>query len=116
MAEELRIIRGDTYDIEFEVLDENNELISLAGWNVVLNSDTINKNSVSNPSDFIIETCGYGKGMGVVYLSSEETNPHNERSWCNPLKSHYKLRLYRDDNPAIVKTISAGDFIFIDEV
>jgi len=117
MAEEIRIIRGDTYDLEFRILDgDTGEPVTITGeWNVGLSSDTINKNSVSNPSDFDIETGDYTTGEGAVHLASIETNPTDQRPWCNPRRSHYKLFLYKDDNPAIVKTVSSGDFLFISE-
>ena len=116
MAEEIRIIRGDTYDIEFYILDEYDAPVLITGvWNVVLESETINKDSVNDPSDFQIETAPYTVGQGVIHLKSTETNPITGA--CGYIrKTHYKLRLYYDANPAVVKTVSTGDLIFISEL
>ena len=120
MAEEIRIIKGDTYDIEFRIIDGlTEETVLLTGvWNIAFYSDFISKNSVADPTSFQIETGPYEKGEGVVHLWSNETNPQpdSRKSWCNPVKSHYKLICYKNDNPAVVKTVSSGDLIYISEV
>jgi hypothetical protein len=111
MALELRIIRGDTYDIYFEIVDSNGVPVSITsgGWIVIFESEYINKNSVDDAADFVIETGGYTSGNGVLTLRCTETDP--------PVKQrlHYKIKLSKDVNPPVIKTVSSGDLFFIDE-
>ena len=111
MAQELRIIRGDTYDIYFEIVDSDGSPVPITsgGWIMIFESEYINKNSVDSPTDFIIETGDYTSGKGVINIRSTETDP--------PVKQrlHYKIKLSKDVNPAVVKTVSSGDLFFIDE-
>lgn len=113
MADELRIIRGDTYDLIFDIVDSTGAQVPIVagGWNMQISSEVINKDSVSDPQDFIIETGTYTTGKGLIHLSSEDTSPVD---WCG--RAHYKIQLYKDTNPAVIKTVATGDFIFIDEV
>lgn len=107
MAEEIRIIRGDSYDIVFNVKDKNGVPVAITGnWDIEFQSDSINKNSVDEPGDFVIETGGYTTGCGIIRLQSSETDPAS----CK--RSHYKIRLYQG---TIIKTVSSGDLFFIDE-
>ena len=117
MAQELRIIRGDTYDIICSIVDENSDPVPILGnWNVAITSETINKNSVSDPGDFIIEAQGYSTGQVVIGLTSTDTNPSLPCGRDGIRRLHYKIQLYKDDNPAVVKTVSTGDLIIIEEL
>ena len=111
MALELRIIRGDTYDIYFEIVDSNNAPVPIidSGWIIVFESEYINKNSQDDAADFIIETGDYTTGKGVITLRCTETGV--------PVKKrlHYKIKLSKDSSPPVIKTVSSGDLIFIDE-
>lgn len=111
MAQDIKILRNDSYDLEFEIRNSNGELIPLAssGWNVMLESDYINKNSIDNPTDFVIETGTYTTGQGKIILNTTETNPEDYK------RSPYKIRLYKTTTPVIVKTVVSGDIFFIDE-
>lgn len=111
MALELRIIRGDTYDIYFEIVDSAGAPVPITtdGWIVVFESEYINKNSQDNPSDFIIETGTYTSGKGVMSLQATETDPPTKQ------RLHYKIKLSKDVNPPVIKTVSSGDLFFIDE-
>jgi hypothetical protein len=110
MAKELRIIRGDTYDIVFTIRDKSNVLVPITGiWSIIFESDYINKNSIDNPSDFIIETNGYGTGSGVIHINSTETDPDT----CKRL--HFKIKLYQNFVPPVIKTVASGDLFFINE-
>lgn len=112
MADELRLIRGDTYDLVFDIIDSDGAPVPIVSgsWHMQLSSEVIDKNSVDDPGDFIIETSPYTTGQGLIHLSSEDTDPAD---WCG--RAHYKIQLYKDDNPAVIKTVATGDFIFIDE-
>jgi len=111
MALELRIIRGDTYDIFFEIVDSDGVAVPIVsdGWTVVFESEYINKDSQNNPLDFIIETGSYTTGKGVIVLKSTETDPPTKQ------RLHYKIKLSKDVNPPVIKTVSSGDLFFIDE-
>jgi len=111
MAEELRIIKGDTYDVIVSVKDSNGGVVGIisGGWSVEFASDTINKNSVDNPTEFIIEQAPYVTGQVVINLTSEETGAQE----CP--RKHFKIRLYKDVNPPLRKTVATGDLFFIDE-
>ena len=111
MALELRMIRGDSYDIYFEIVDKDGVAVPITagGWAMLFQSETIDKNSVDNPNDFIIETGIYTTGKGVISILATETDP------ASKCRQHYKIRLTKDTNPAVVKTVSSGDIFFIDE-
>jgi len=112
MAEEIRVLKGDTYDVIVSVRDSNNSLIGIVdgGWGVEFESDTISKNSVDNPGEFIIEQAPYTKGQVVINLTSLETG--SEAAHC---RKHFKVRLFKGMNPPIRKTVATGDLYFIDE-
>ena len=111
MAEEIRILRGDTEDFIFQAYDDEGLPLALSGvWNIWFDSDLVSYNSVDNPEKFIIEQPPYGTGQGVFTLESDQTDPDTDIE-----RFHYKIKVFRDDNPAIVKTISSGYLIFIDE-
>lgn len=107
MAAEIRIIRGDSYDIICTVKDQYGIPVTITGnWDIEFQSDYVNKNSVDNPGDFVIETSPYTTGQFLLRLQSDETNPPT----CK--RSHFKIRLYQG---TIIKTVSSGDLFFIDE-
>ena len=109
MAEEIRLLRNDTYELIVSVIDSETELpvpIISNNWNVALESETINKNSVDSPIDFLIEVSPLTTGQIDIHISQSETN----QTVC---KSHYKIRLFKN---TVTKTVSSGDFIFIDEL
>lgn len=111
MAQDIRIMRNDSYDIEFEVKDSKGQLVSInfSGWKMMFESDYINKNSIDNPGDFTIEQGSYGTGQGRIVLNATETNPPDRK------RVPYKIRLYKLINPTVVKTVASGDMFFIDE-
>jgi hypothetical protein len=112
MAEELRMIKGDTYDIVVTIRDRNNALVDIGGggWIVAIESETINKNSSDSPIDFMIEQPPYGKGVVVIGIISEETAGRR----CGH-RDHFKIKIYKNTLPIIVKTVATGDLFFIDE-
>lgn len=111
MAEELRIIKGDTYDITVTVRDTTTGAVVplLNIWEVIFESDTIVKNSVGTPLDFAIEYPPLTTGQLTVHLSTLETN----QTIC---RDHYKIKLFKATTPNITKTVSSGDLFFIDEI
>jgi hypothetical protein len=106
MAEELRIIKGDSHEIIVTVKDSDGSPINIIQdlWNVEIETDiSINKNSIDNPTDFNIVD-----NIVTIYLTAYETGIV---SGCP--RKHFKIKLYKDDT---VKTVSTGDLIFVDEV
>ena len=106
MAEELRVIKGDSHEIIVTVKDKDGLPVDIlsGSWSVDLETDTsINKDSVNNPLDFNIDA-----NIVTIYITSAETS-----SIRGCPKKHFKIKLFKNNT---VKTISTGDLIFVDEV
>jgi hypothetical protein len=111
MAEEIRIIRGDTEDFDFQALDDDGNPLALSGvWSIWFDSDLASYNSIDDPEKFIIETSPYTTGQGVFTLESIETDPDADQQSYD-----YKIKVFKNDDPLLVKTISSGRLIFVDE-
>lgn len=113
MAQELKFIRGDSYDILVNINDSYGADVDITGggWIVAFSSDVIEKNSADNPDYFIIEQAPYTKGQVVIGISSDETLAVDQ---CR--HTGYKIKLYKTTHPQQVKTVASGDLFFVDEV
>lgn len=106
MAEELRILKGDSHEIIITIKNSDETPVDIIGdeWNISLETDAgINKNSIDNYGDFVVD-----ENVVTIYLSSNETGAIRG---CP--RKHYKIKLY---NNTTTKTVSNGDLIFVDEI
>ena len=110
MAQELRIIRGDSYDLICSVKDSSGAVVPILAnnWKIGIESEHIRKDMDTDPSDFIVETGDYGTGEFVIGLRSDETD-------IGVCVDHFRIILYKPGNPVIRKTVATGDFYFIRE-
>lgn len=110
MAEEIRIVRGDSRVIEFEPYDVCSEerIDDLSDYEILFQTENWERTSESHPLLVKKDTDGDGNPIILVYIQSTDTNPI-------PRRLHYDLKIYKPNTPYIFLTGSTGDLIIIDE-
>ena len=118
MSDSIRIPKGDSRTLVFDAIDGSTgnyiTAAELATWNIQFWTENFVKNSVDEPLQ-VYTQAGDGDEMFIkVELLSTETDPTGN-DCVRDLLLHYKLSLYKDDNPPLVITGSAGDLVFTEE-
>jgi hypothetical protein len=120
MSKEIRIPSGDSRILKFEARNasDNNWMDSseLSTWNISFETESLLKTSVDNPSEvYTSQDPSIDDSLYInVLLLSTETD-HIFRRCGRDRKAHYKLSLYKENNPPVIVTGSMGDLIFIEE-
>ena len=111
MAYELRMINGDSYDVVATVRDTDGNLVNLTdgGWSVSFESDTINKDSISDPADFLIEQDPYTQGQVAIAITCLET------AGQGTCRKHFKVVCFKPQTPPLRKTVVDGTLYFVNE-
>lgn len=109
MAEQIRIIRGDSLVLKFACIDnDTGEDFDTTNYEAIFSTENFDKTTISHPTEVQKYTDSDGKHFILVSLKASETDPSESMI-------HYKLKLYQVASPTVLITGSTGDLIFIVE-